>query len=221
MDTYKQVWVHGEDIEKNAFSTIMGTFVSHVMWIGDCNAPAMFQRLMTTIFCDAIGQSMHIYLDNIFVYSNTIEEHKEHLCIDPAGENLPAQQVKEITDCIIEVWAMQDPTQRSKHLWERQEQQEIDVEEMDKAGKVQKKKIPAAPTEEQKMRKNPHNQQGKNEATLTDIIFNAPNNAKPSRLEDNMFKWCVKQEYRDNKLLSLVVEKPKNYSTFTVRDKLV
>jgi hypothetical protein len=80
-DAYKQVRVRPEDVEKNAFATITGTFVSHVMWIGDCNAPATFQRLMTTIFRDAIGRSMHVYLDNIFVYSNSIEEHEEHLCL--------------------------------------------------------------------------------------------------------------------------------------------
>jgi len=78
-DPYEQVRVWPEDVVKNAFTTILGTYVSHVMWIGDCNAPATFQRLMTTIFCDAIGHSMHVYLDDIFVYSNTIEEHKEHL----------------------------------------------------------------------------------------------------------------------------------------------
>ena len=78
-DTYKQVHVRPEDVEKNAFVTITGTFVSHVMWIGDCNAPATFQRLMTTMFRDAIGHSMHVYLDDIFVYSDSIEEHEEHL----------------------------------------------------------------------------------------------------------------------------------------------
>ena len=24
---------------------------------------------------------MHVYLDNIFIYSESIEEHKEHLCV--------------------------------------------------------------------------------------------------------------------------------------------
>jgi len=80
-DAYEQVHVCIEDVKKNAFATITGTFVSHVMWIGDCNAPATFQQLMTTIFHDAIGCSMHVYLDNIFVYSNSIEEHEEHLCL--------------------------------------------------------------------------------------------------------------------------------------------
>jgi len=78
-DAYEQVRVWPEDVIKNVFTTIVGTYVSHVMWIGDCNAPATFQRLMTMIFRDAIGRFMHMYLDNIFVYSNTIEEHEEHL----------------------------------------------------------------------------------------------------------------------------------------------
>jgi len=78
-DAYEQVRVRPEDVEKNAFAAITGTFVSHIMWIGDCNAPVAFQRLMTTIFHDAIGRSMHIYLDNIFIYSDSIEEHEEHL----------------------------------------------------------------------------------------------------------------------------------------------
>jgi len=46
---------------------------------GYCNAPATFQRLMTVIFRDFIRRFVHIYLDNIFVYSNSIEEYKKHL----------------------------------------------------------------------------------------------------------------------------------------------
>jgi len=78
-DAYEQVCMRPEDVVKNGFTMILGTYVSHVMWIGDCNAPATFQQLMTTIFRDAIGRFMHVYLDNIFVYLNTIEEHEEHL----------------------------------------------------------------------------------------------------------------------------------------------
>src|SRR6202023_3710998 len=77
-DAYEQVRVHPGDVDKNAFATITGTLVSHVMWIGDCNAPATFQRLMTTIFHDAIGRSMHVYFTDLFAYSTPIEEHEEH-----------------------------------------------------------------------------------------------------------------------------------------------
>ena len=46
---------------------------------GDCNAPLMFQRLMTSVFYDFVARFIHVYLDNIFIYSLTIEEHEDHL----------------------------------------------------------------------------------------------------------------------------------------------
>ena len=79
IDAYDQVQVVARNVWKNTFATITGTYLSHVMWQGDCNAPATFQRLMTSIFRDVLGQFMHVYLDNIFVYSDSIEEHEEHL----------------------------------------------------------------------------------------------------------------------------------------------
>jgi hypothetical protein len=75
-DAYEQVRVHTEDIDKTAFVTIAGMFISHIMQQGDCNAPATFQCLMTSIFCDVIGRFMHVYLDDIFIYLNTVEEHE-------------------------------------------------------------------------------------------------------------------------------------------------
>jgi hypothetical protein len=49
-DAYEQVCIHLEDMDKTAFATISGTYVSLVMQQGDCNAPATFQCLMTAIF---------------------------------------------------------------------------------------------------------------------------------------------------------------------------
>jgi hypothetical protein len=78
-DAYEQVRVAPEDVYKTAFATIFGTFLSYVMQIGDCNAPATFQRIMTAIFRDYIGIFLHVYLDDLFVFSNSIDEHEEHL----------------------------------------------------------------------------------------------------------------------------------------------
>ena len=72
------------NVWKTAFATIAGTYVSHIMQQGDqgdCNAPAIFQWLMTSIFRDVIGKFLHVYLNNIFVHSETPEEHEAHLCI--------------------------------------------------------------------------------------------------------------------------------------------
>ncbi|KAJ3502631.1 hypothetical protein NLJ89_g8798 [Agrocybe chaxingu] len=80
-DAYEQVRVRPEDVWKTAFSTIAGTYVSNVIQIGDCNAPATFQRLMTHIFQDVIGRFLHVYLDDMFIYSDTIEEHEQYLKI--------------------------------------------------------------------------------------------------------------------------------------------
>ena len=68
-----------DDVWKTAFTTIFGTFVSQVMQQGDCNAPVMFQHLMTVTFHDQLGRFIHVYLDDVFAYSSTIEEHEEHL----------------------------------------------------------------------------------------------------------------------------------------------
>jgi len=78
-DAYEQVRVRPEDVWKTAFATIAGTYVSNVVQQGDCNAPATFQRLMTAIFRDVIGKFIHVYLDDIFIFSNSIEEHEDHL----------------------------------------------------------------------------------------------------------------------------------------------
>ena len=58
---------------------IFGMFVSLVMQQGDCNAPSTFQMLMTVVFRDNITCFVHIYLDDIFIYSSSIEEHEKHL----------------------------------------------------------------------------------------------------------------------------------------------
>lgn len=78
-DAYEQIRVEPDDVWKTAFSTIYGTMLSYVMQQGDCNAPSTFQRLMTHVFREHIGRFVHAYLDDVFIYSDTIEEHEAHL----------------------------------------------------------------------------------------------------------------------------------------------
>ena len=62
---------------------------------------------------------------------------------------------------------------------------------------------------------------GKSGTTLADILYDRPNNTTPERLADHTFKQHMIDGYQDNKLLSLVTEKPNDYPGFTVQDNLM
>ena len=78
-NAYELIRVEPEDVWKTAFSTIAGTFASNVMQQGDCNAPSTFQRFITHLFRDFVGKFVYAYLDDIFIFSDTIEEHQGHI----------------------------------------------------------------------------------------------------------------------------------------------
>ena len=76
---YHQIAVKEEHIQKTAFRTQQGYWEFIVMPFGLCNAPASFQRLMNKVFSGTIGDFILVYIDDILVFSRTIEEHWEHL----------------------------------------------------------------------------------------------------------------------------------------------
>jgi hypothetical protein len=68
----------GEE-RKTAFRTRYGHFEYKVMPFGLCNAPASFQHLMNFNFRDMLDKHLIIYLDDILIYSDSEEEHEEHV----------------------------------------------------------------------------------------------------------------------------------------------
>jgi hypothetical protein len=64
---------------KTAFVTTEGQFESLVMGFGPSNCPAHFQSIMNEIFKSLLGKAVEIYLDDIVIYSLTIEEHWIHV----------------------------------------------------------------------------------------------------------------------------------------------
>jgi Reverse transcriptase (RNA-dependent DNA polymerase) len=80
-EAYEQIHMDPAHVSKTAFATILGTFRSQVMQMGDCNAPSVFQCLMTVIFHDCICRFIHVYMDNTLIFLCPIEEHKMHLGI--------------------------------------------------------------------------------------------------------------------------------------------
>jgi hypothetical protein len=76
---YEQIRIVPEHVARSMVTTPGGNMISQVIQIGDCNAPATYQALMNYLFSSYIGRFMDIYLDDIVVYSNTLEEHTAHV----------------------------------------------------------------------------------------------------------------------------------------------
>jgi hypothetical protein len=78
-NSFFQTRMHPDDIHLTAVTTPFGLYEWLVMPMGLQNAPAIHQRWMVSVLRDYIGKICHVYLDNIIVWSNTIEEHTAHL----------------------------------------------------------------------------------------------------------------------------------------------
>ena len=78
-DAYEQIRIIPEHVPRTAVTTPDGNMVSLVVQQGDCNAPATHQVLMNYLFSEYIGVFMDVYLGDIIIYSDTLEEHVEHV----------------------------------------------------------------------------------------------------------------------------------------------
>ncbi|GBG81893.1 hypothetical protein CBR_g34076 [Chara braunii] len=76
---YHQLEIRQEDRYKTAFKTRYGHFEWLVIPFGLTNAPATFQAAMITEFQHMLDRFVLIYLDDILVYSRSLDEHVEHL----------------------------------------------------------------------------------------------------------------------------------------------
>ena len=77
---YHQIATAKDSVEKTAFCTNIGKWEYLVIPFGLCNAPSTFQRLMNTVFEKEFNSFILVYLDDILMYSCSIEDHWGHLC---------------------------------------------------------------------------------------------------------------------------------------------
>ena len=80
-DAYEQIRIIPEHVLRSAVTTPNGNMVSFVVQQGNCNVPATYQVLMNYLFSEYVGVFMDVYLDDIIIYSDTLEEHVKHVRI--------------------------------------------------------------------------------------------------------------------------------------------
>jgi hypothetical protein len=67
------------DEHKLAFRTRYGLFEPLVIQFGTTNAPADVQGYINDTIRDALDRFASAYLDDIHIFSNSVEEHEEHV----------------------------------------------------------------------------------------------------------------------------------------------
>jgi hypothetical protein len=76
---YHQLKIRESDIPKTAFHTRYGLYEYTVMSFGLTNAPTYFMYLMNKVFMEYLDRFVVVFIDDILVFSKTMEEHEEHL----------------------------------------------------------------------------------------------------------------------------------------------
>jgi hypothetical protein len=78
-NSFFQTRMHPDDIPLTAVNTPWGLYEWVVMLMGIRNAPAIHQRCVTSALRPWIGRFCHVYLDDIVIWSQTLNEHKKNV----------------------------------------------------------------------------------------------------------------------------------------------
>jgi hypothetical protein len=77
--SYHQIKIRAEEIPKITFSTRYMLYKYLVMSFVLTNMLAHFMYLMNSVFMPELDKFVMIFIDDILIYSNSTEEHEEHL----------------------------------------------------------------------------------------------------------------------------------------------
>jgi hypothetical protein len=76
---YHQIKICAEDILKTSFSMRYDLYEYLVISFGLTNVSAHFKYLMNSVFKPGLDKSIVVFIDDILVYSKSMEEHEKHL----------------------------------------------------------------------------------------------------------------------------------------------
>jgi hypothetical protein len=72
---YHQIQIEDLDVRKTAMQMRYGSYEFLVMPFELCNAPATFTTIMNSIFYDEMVECVVVYIDDILIYSKTVQDH--------------------------------------------------------------------------------------------------------------------------------------------------
>jgi hypothetical protein len=78
---YHQMKIRPGDIYKTTFVTRYRQYEYTVVSFGLTNASTYFMNMMNKVFMDELDKCVIVFIDDILVFSKTVEEHEEHLRI--------------------------------------------------------------------------------------------------------------------------------------------
>jgi hypothetical protein len=78
---YHQLQIKEEDIPKTTFKMRFGHYEFTILPFGLTNTPGVFMSLMNGVFHEYLDKFVQVFIDDILIYSRTMEEHDEHLCL--------------------------------------------------------------------------------------------------------------------------------------------
>ncbi|XDV23164.1 hypothetical protein PO909_027864 [Leuciscus waleckii] len=78
-NAYHLVRIREGDEWKTAFNTPREHFEYLVMPFGLSNSPAVFQALVNDVLRDMVDQFIYVYLDDILIFSSSLQEHVQHV----------------------------------------------------------------------------------------------------------------------------------------------
>jgi hypothetical protein len=78
-NSFFQTRMHPDDIALTAVTTPLGLWEWTVMPMRLRNAPSIHQRRMMSVLCPFLGKFCHVYIDDIVIWSNNVQEHDRHI----------------------------------------------------------------------------------------------------------------------------------------------
>jgi len=78
-NSFFQTRMHPDDVPLTAVNTPLGLYEWLVMPMGLKNSPSIHQRRVMSALRVYLGKICHIYLDDIVIWSNSIEEHEHNV----------------------------------------------------------------------------------------------------------------------------------------------